>query len=95
MLLPRSLISRRLRFLLLSALAGVITVWVLTDGQQQEQSPRFDAELVELKYPLVWTHIHSFDGFGGGKQLWLWLCGVRIWQHYITRIEFKAPLMRV
>lgn len=88
MLLPHSLIRRRLRFLLLSALAGVITVWVLTDGQQQEESPRFDAELVEHKYPLVWSHIHTFDGFGGGKQLWL--CGARIWQHYITRIEFKA-----
>lgn len=93
MLLPHGLIRRRLRFLLLSALAGVITVWVLTDGQQQEQSPPFDAELVQLNYPLVWNHIQSFDGFGGGKQLWL--CGVRLWQHYITRIEFKALLMRV
>ncbi|PTB38116.1 uncharacterized protein TrAFT101_011778 [Trichoderma asperellum] len=65
MLLPHSLIRRRLRFLLLSALAGVITVWVLTNGQQQEESPRFDAELVEHKYPLVWSHIHTFDGFGG------------------------------
>lgn len=88
MLLPHSLFRRRLRFLLLSALAGVITVWVLTDGQQQDESPRFDAELVELKYPLVWNHIHTFDGFGGGKHLCL--CGVRIWQHYITRIEFKV-----
>jgi hypothetical protein len=87
MFLPHSLIRRRLRFVLLFALSFAAAIWLLSGGQQKEV-PKFDAKQLEHQHHLVWRHIHSFDGIGGGKQIWL--CGVRIWQHYITRIEFKA-----
>ncbi|KAL7789165.1 glycosyltransferase family 32 protein [Trichoderma ceciliae] len=64
MLLPHSLMRRRLRLLLLSALAFSVAFWLLSGGQQQE-TPDFDAKLLEQKYPLVWKHIHSFAGVGG------------------------------
>lgn len=66
MLLPHSLFRRRLRLVLLSALAIAVPVWLLSDGQRRE-TPSFDAELLEQEYPLVWNHIHSFNGAGGGK----------------------------
>lgn len=67
MLLPHNnLLRRRLRLLLLSALAFSVTFWLLSGGRQKE-TPKYDAGLLERKYPLVWKHIHSFDGIGGGK----------------------------
>ncbi|KAL6802722.1 glycosyltransferase family 32 protein [Trichoderma sp. SZMC 28013] len=64
MLLPHSLFRRRLRLMLLSALAFAAAFWLLSGGQRRE-IPQFDARLLEQQYPLVWKHIHSFDGVGG------------------------------
>ncbi|KAM0247511.1 hypothetical protein ACHAQJ_009817 [Trichoderma viride] len=65
MLLPHGLIRRRLRFVLLSALAfAAVPVWLLSGGQHRE-IPNFDVQQLEHNYHLVWRHIHSFDGIGG------------------------------
>lgn len=69
MLLPHSLLRRRLRLMLLSALAFAAAFWLLSSGGQRKEIPQFDARLLEQQYPLVWKHIHSFDGVGGGKPL--------------------------
>ncbi|KAL7935776.1 glycosyltransferase family 32 protein [Trichoderma chlorosporum] len=64
MLLPHSLFRRRLRLMLLSALAFAAAIWLLSGGERKE-TPKFDAGLLEQHYPLVWNHIHLFDGVGG------------------------------
>lgn len=76
MLLPHSLLRRRLRLMLLSALAFAAAFCLLSGGQRTK-IPQFDARLLEQQYPLVWKHIHSFDGVGGGKPLLtLWRSGL-------------------
>ncbi|KAJ4854358.1 glycosyltransferase sugar-binding region containing DXD motif domain-containing protein [Trichoderma breve] len=50
--------------MLLSALAFTVAFWLLSGGQRKE-IPQFDARQLEQQYPLVWKHIHSFDGVGG------------------------------
>ncbi|TFB06086.1 Initiation-specific alpha-1,6-mannosyltransferase [Trichoderma ghanense] len=64
MLLPHSLFRRRLRLILVAGLASTAALWILS-GRREDSSPRFDARELKEQYPLVWKHIHSFDGIGG------------------------------
>ncbi|KAL7804869.1 glycosyltransferase family 32 protein [Trichoderma aethiopicum] len=69
MLLPHGLFRRRLRPMLLAGLASaaVATWMLLLSGRREDSSTRlFDARMLEERYPLVWKHIHSFDGAGTG-----------------------------
>lgn len=94
MLLPYGLFRRRLRPRILAGLASAaVAIWMLLlSGRRQDSSPRFfDARMLEERYPLVWKHIHSFDGTGtGGGKLFLVppldFCGVRIWWHSQIRL---------
>ncbi|KAK1241884.1 hypothetical protein MKX07_007707 [Trichoderma sp. CBMAI-0711] len=65
MLLPHSLFRRRLRLMLLAGLASAAAALWMLPGRHDQPSQSFDAEELEEQHPLVWKHIHSFDGIGG------------------------------
>ncbi|KAL7815624.1 glycosyltransferase family 32 protein [Trichoderma gracile] len=64
MILPHSLFRRRLRLMLLAGLTLAAALCMLPAQHEQPSHP-FDARAIEEQYPLVWKHIHSFDGTGG------------------------------
>lgn len=62
MLLPHSLFRRRLRLMLLAGLASAAAALWMLPGRHDQPAQPFDAGELEERHPLVWKHIHSFDG---------------------------------
>jgi hypothetical protein len=58
--------SRKLlRRILIVLVLSLVSVWYLFPGSKYKSRPIPPAEL-ERKYPLLWRHVHTFNGTGGG-----------------------------